>query len=281
MARIDHFIERANAITCRLNITSILGRKLGLSNLMTANAIPTSDKKCHSAPHVNCADCRLAAICLPISLEVEDINKLDDIIQRGRPVQKNDRIYYAGDVFKSVYALRSGAVKTVKNTEDGQEQITGFYLPGEIIGMDGLAGNIHLNTATTLETSAICEIPFSRLEELSTKIPTLQRRFFQLMSKEIIQDQQLITLLSKNSADERIAALLLSISSRNHNRGLSSKDFYLPMSRSDIGNYLGLTIETVSRVFSRFHKKGVISLDKKHVVINDIDSLKSVSSAIE
>lgn len=249
---------------------------------MTANNIyQTPEKKCHSAPHVNCADCRLAGICLPISLEIEDINKLDDIIQRGRPVQKNDHIYYAGDTFKSVYALRSGAVKTIKNTEDGQEQITGFYLPGEIIGMDGLAGSVHLNTAVTLETSAICEIPFSRLEELSTKLPSLQRRFFQLMSKEIIQDQQLITLLSKNSADERISSLLLSISGRNHNRGLSSKDFYLPMSRSDIGNYLGLTIETVSRVFSRLHKKGVINLDKKHVIINDIDSLKSTSLSIE
>ena len=248
---------------------------------MTASVFAQTEKKCHTNPHVNCADCRLAGICLPISLEIDDIGKLDDIIQRGRPTQKNEHIYYAGDTFKSVYALRSGAIKTVKNTEDGQEQITGFYLPGEIIGMDGLAANVHTNAAITLETSAICEIPFSRLEELSAKVPSLQRRFFQLMSKEIIQDQQLITLLSKNSADERIAALLISISARNHNRGLSSKDFHLPMSRSDIGNYLGLTIETVSRVFSRFHKKGFITLDKKHVIINDMDSLKSVSSAIE
>ncbi|SMF58062.1 CRP/FNR family transcriptional regulator, anaerobic regulatory protein [Alteromonadaceae bacterium Bs31] len=237
-----------------------------------------ANHQCHHNAQVNCADCRLAAICLPISLHVDDISKLDEIIQRGRPVQKSDHVYHAGEPFRSVYALRSGAVKTVKVTQDGQEQVTGFYLPGEIIGMDGLASNHHTNSATALETSAVCEIPFSRLEELSTQVPNLQRRFFQLMSKEITHEQQLITLLSKNSADERIAALLLSISTRNHNRGLSAKEFYLPMSRSDIGNYLGLTIETVSRVLSRLHKQEVIALDKKHVVISDMDALQNIAS---
>ena len=234
---------------------------------------------CHSNPEVNCANCRLASVCLPISLELEDISRLDDIIQRGRPVHKGKHIYRAGEEFSSVYALRSGAVKTVKITESGLEQITGFYLPGEIIGMDGIAFSNHTNSAIALETSAICEIPFSRLEELSTKVPSLQRRFFQLMSKEITQDQQLITLLGKNSAEERIAALLLSISSRNYSRGLSANEFFLPVSRSDIGNYLGLTIETVSRVFSRLHKLGIIELNKRHVVISDIDSLRNISTA--
>lgn len=241
---------------------------------------PNFDRQCHARPEVNCADCRLASICLPISLQIEDIDKLDDIIQRGKPLHKGEHLYHAGEGFKSVYAIRSGAIRTIKITEEGDEQVTGFYLPGEIVGMDGLASNTHTNSANALETSAICEIPFSRLEELSTKVPSLQRRFFQLMSKEIMHDQQLITLLSKNSAEERIGALLLSISSRNSNRGLSSKDFFLPMSRSDIGNYLGLTIETVSRVFSKLNKSGIISLDKKHVIINDIDELKNLSSAL-
>jgi CRP/FNR family transcriptional regulator len=240
----------------------------------------TTEKRCHSKPEVNCGDCRLSSICLPISLQLEDIDKLDDIIQRGRPVHKSDNVYHAGEEFKSVYAIRSGSIKTIRITEDGEEQVTGFYLPGEIIGMDGLATNHYSNTAIALETSAICEIPFSRLEDLSTKLPSLQRRFFQLMSKEITQDQKLITLLSKNSADQRIASLLLSISSGNHCRGLSAKDFFLPMSRSDIGHYLGLTIETVSRAFSRLNKQHVISLDKKYVIINDLDELKNVASAL-
>lgn len=237
--------------------------------------------QCHSMPQINCSSCRLNTLCLPISLEMKDIGKLDEIIQRGRPIQKGDRVYHAGDKFRSVYAVRSGAIKTISNTQDGQEQITGFYLPGEIIGMDGLANNSHSNTAIALETSAVCEIPFARLEELSTQLPSLQRRFFQLMSKEITNDQQLITLLSKNNADQRIASLLLSISARNHSRGLSLEDFYLPMSRSDIGNYLGLTIETVSRVFGRLHKNEIIQLDKKHVKITDMTALRNLAFTSE
>lgn len=236
-----------------------------------------SNSKCHTAPQINCNTCRLSALCLPISLQLEDIDRLDQIIQRGRPIHKADRVYHAGDAFKSVYAVRSGAIKTINIHQDGSEQITGFYLPGEIIGMDGLATNQHTNSAIALETSAVCEIPFGRLEDLSTKLPSLQRRFFQLMSKEIANDQQLISLLGKNSAEERIGALLLSISTRNHSRGLSADNFYLPMSRSDMGNYLGLTIETVSRVMGRLHKQEVIVLDKKHVHIQDMARLRALS----
>lgn len=239
---------------------------------------PSERISCHHAPQVNCADCRLSAICLPISLALDDIAKLDDIVQRGRPLQKGQALYSGGDTFKSVYALRSGAIKTSTMSKDGEQQITGFYLPGEILGLDGLATNLHTNTAEALETAAVCEIPFNQLENLSTQLPNLQRRFFQLMSKEISQEQQLITLLSKKNSDERIAALLMSISTRNHHRGLSSKDFHLPMSRSDIGNYLGLTIETVSRVMTRLHKQNVITLDKKHVIIQDIDKLRGIAS---
>ena len=129
-----------------------------------------------------------------------------------------------------------------------------------------------------METSAICEIPFSRLEELSLTMPSLQRHFFKLMSKEITNDQQLITLLSKNSAEERVATLLLSISSRNAKRNLSSLRFRLPMSRADIGNYLGLTVETVSRVFSRFQKQGLLEVDKKEIEIKDIDALQELAN---
>ena len=170
--------------------------------------------------------------------------------------------------------MRSGAFKTVCISSDGTEQITGFYLPGEILGLDGIATNTHTNTASALETSSVCEIPFHRLEELSIKLPNLQRRFFQIMGREIATDQELISLLSKNSADEKIAFLLLSISQRNSQRGLSATEFYLPMSRADIGNYLGLTIETVSRVLGKFHKTEVIKLDKKHVVILKMDEIK-------
>jgi len=218
------------------------------------------------------------ALCLPIALQHHEIDKLDRIIERGRPLQKNEHIYYAGEAFKSIYAVRSGAIKGFTVNNEGVEQVTGFYLPGEIFGMDGIGHPNHINAAIALETSAICEIPFSRMEELSIQLPSLQRHFFSLMSREITNDQQLITLLSKNSAEERVATLLVSISARNARRNLSGTRFRLPMSRADIGNYLGLTVETVSRVFSRFQSQGLLEVDKKEISIVELENLKKMAN---
>ena len=227
---------------------------------------------------VSCGNCRLNSICLPLALESDDIQLLDDIIQRSKPLQKNQHLYREGDEFQSVYAVRSGTLKAYKTTDDGREQVTGFYFPGEILGMDGISNNTHASSAKALETAAICEIPFSSLEKLSASMPNLQRHFFQLMSREITEDQQLITLLSKNSADERVAALMLSISTRNVRRKLSATQFRLPMSRVDIGNYLGLTVETVSRVFSRMQKMDILQVDNKEIEILDIQGLKNMAN---
>jgi len=218
------------------------------------------------------------ALCLPIALESNEIDRLNEIVERGRPLHKGDYIYHAGEGFKSIYAVRSGAIKGFTVNNEGVEQVTGFYLPGEIFGMDGIGHPNHINSAIALETSAICEIPFARMEELSIQIPSLQRHFFTLMSREITNDQQLITMLSKNSAEERVATLLTSISARNARRNLSGIRFRLPMSRADIGNYLGLTVETVSRVFSRFQKQEVLSVDKKEIEIVDLEQLKSMAN---
>ena len=227
---------------------------------------------------VNCGNCRLNAICLPLALESKDIDQLDDIIQRSKPIQKNQHLYREGDDFQSVYAVRSGTLKAYKTTDSGSEQVTGFHFPGEILGMDGISNNTHASSAKALETAAICEIPFSSLEKLSTLLPNLQRHFFQLMSREITEDQQLITLLSKNSADERIASLMLSISTRNARRKLSATHFRLPMSRVDIGNYLGLTVETVSRVFGRMQKLELLRVDNKEIEILDAAGLRDIAN---
>lgn len=246
---------------------------------MSSNTIATnSDPKCKHNPHVSCNNCRLSTLCLPLSLHSDEIDLLDHIVQRSRPLQKNQNVYHAGEEFGSVFAVRSGSIKAFRITDDGKEQVTGFYLPGELFGMDGIGGNQYPCSATSLETSSVCEIPFSRLQELSVKIPSLQRHFFQLMSKEITQDQHLITLLSKNSADERIASFLLSISSRNALRGLSATAFRLPMSRSDIGNFLGLTVETVSRVFTRLQKQSIIEVNNKEVQLLSLEELKQVAN---
>jgi len=233
---------------------------------------------CHAVPTVSCAQCRLNAICLPLTLHVEDIDKVNEIIQRGRPLQKGQHLYHANDPFHSIFAVRSGSIKTVAVTDDGQEQVTGFYLPGEILGMDGVGSDNHCNTAIALETTAICEIPFNSIEDLATGIPRLQRHLFQILGREIRADQQLITLLSKSSAEEKIATFLLSISSRNHRRRLSATAFRLPMSRADIGNYLGLTVETVSRCLSRLQKQNIIKADKREIVIENLDALRNMAN---
>ncbi len=249
---------------------------------MTVRLAATDDnsalKPCGHEYHVSCSNCRLNSICLPLALEKDDIAQLDEIIQRSKPLQKHQHLYREGDGFQSIYAVRSGSLKAYKTTDDGREQVTGFYFPGEIIGMDGISNNAHASSAKALETAAVCEIPFSGLERLSSMMPSLQRHFFQLMSREITEDQMLITLLSKNAADERVAALMLSISARNARRKLSTTQFRLPMSRVDIGNYLGLTVETVSRVFSRMQKLGILCVDNKEIRILDLPALKKMAN---
>ncbi len=195
-------------------------------------------------------------------------------------MQKNELLYHEGTPFQSIYAVRSGAVKGYRTTSDGREQVTGFYFPGEIFGMDGISNSSHASSARALETSAICAIPFDSLERLSASMPSLQRHLFQLMSREITDDQLLITLLSKNSADERVATLLLSIANRNARRNLSASQFRLPMSRVDIGNYLGLTVETISRVFSRMQKTGVLRVDNKEIEILDQEALQQAANLV-
>ncbi len=244
----------------------------------TGSAAVDSGQHCHQDFQISCSGCGLAQICLPIALEANDVDRLDSIIQRGRPLRKGEHVYRQNDTFGAVYAVRAGTLKSYSIDGAGQEQITGFYFPGEIFGMDGIGKNIYPNSAKALETAAICEIPFELLGDLSIRIPSLQRHFFQLMSQEIGADQQLIAMLSKNSAEQRVAALLISIATRYARRKLSATAFRLTMSRADIGNYLGLTVETVSRVFSRFQKSELISADGKEVVLINSALLRDIAN---
>ncbi len=234
-------------------------------------------RTCHTNSSISCGDCRLGELCLPIALDAQEISRLDEIVKRGRNLKKGDYLYREGDVFNAIYAIRAGSFKTFKSSWDGEEQVTGLYLPGEILGMDGISSNRHGGSAVALETGSFCEIPFNLLEELSARIPSLQGRFFRLMGQEIVKDQQMLTLLSSNAAEERVAALLLSISSRNHRRKLSPLNFRLPMTRAEIGSYLGVTLETVSRVFSRLSKQNIVAVDNKEIQVLDIAALKAIA----
>ncbi len=224
----------------------------------------------------SCVQCSLSNLCVPIAVSHDEIERLEDIIKQGKTISRGDHIFKEHSPFKSIFAVRSGAIKTYSVSEGGEEQVTGFYLPGEIIGLDSTNTETYSCSAKALERSSVCEIPFGQLEDLATKIPTLQHHFFQLMSKEIQDSRQLTMLLSKNSAEERIASLIISISERFKKRKLSNIQFRLPMPRNDIGSYLGLAVETVSRVFTRFQKTGLISVQGRELVIENMPALLEI-----
>ncbi|EGV18322.1 fumarate/nitrate reduction transcriptional regulator Fnr [Thiocapsa marina] len=225
---------------------------------------------------VACRNCSLSSLCLPMGLAPDDVERLDEIVKRTRPLHRGDFLFRDGDRFRSLYVVKTGSVKTFAPSPEGGEQVLGFHLPGEVIGLDAIDKDIHACSAKVLETSAICEVPFTRLEELTATIPSLQHQMYRLLSKEIGHDTDMLLLLGKKNAEERLAAFLLSLSKRLHKRGLSATDFYLSMSRHEIGNYLGLAVETVSRLFTRFQDDGLMNVDRKHIQLLDLATLESL-----
>lgn len=223
-----------------------------------------------------CSNCNLQELCLPRGLNAENMEKLDHVVKGSRPMQKGQYIFRTNDDFQSFYAVRSGSVKLYDSNESGEEQIIGFYFPGEILGFDAVEHHKHSCSAITLETTTVCSIPYEKINEISANIPGLQDQIFRLMSRELSKENKLLLTINKRSAEERLATLIISLSTRFKNLGYSAKEYNLPMSRQDIGNYLGLTIETVSRLFTKFQKNGLIRIDKKTVFLEDIDTLRSM-----
>jgi CRP/FNR family transcriptional regulator len=225
---------------------------------------------------IACSNCSLASLCLPFGLQPDDVERLESIVKRNRPLQRGQMLYGPGDKFRSLYVVKTGAVKTYTQTSSGDEHVIGFHLPGEILGLDAIQNDQHGCFAKSLETTAICEMPFTRLEELSINIPSLQHQMLRLLSREVSAEAQMISLLNNSTAEERLASFLLSLSERFKRRGFSASDFFLAMSRQDIGSYLGLALETVSRLFTRFQDQGILQVDRKHVQIKDIERLRDL-----
>lgn len=225
---------------------------------------------------VACRDCSLSTLCLPMGLRPEDVDRLDAIVKRNRPLQRGDHLFRAGEAFRNLYVVKTGAVKTFTQTNEGDEQVVGFHLPGEVLGMDAIQDGAHGCSARALETTAICELPFDRLEDLSSNVPSLQHQMFRLLSKEIGQEAEMMALLGRSTAEERVASFLLSLSDRFKRRGFSATDFFLSMSRQEIGSYLGLALETVSRLFTRFQDEKILKVERKHVQILDLDRLRAM-----
>ncbi|RLV58186.1 fumarate/nitrate reduction transcriptional regulator Fnr [Parashewanella curva] len=235
------------------------------------------NQKAHVGCTIHCHDCSMSELCIPVALNSNELDQLDSIIERKKPIQKGEQVFKSGDELKCLYAIRSGTIKSFTITEQGEEQITGFHLPGDVIGFDGINQNQHQSFAQALETSMVCEIPYTTLDDLTAKMPKLRQQILKLMSSEIMNDQDMILLLSKKSADEKLAAFISTLANRFGSRGFSQKEFRLTMTRTDIGNYLGLTVETISRILGRFQKSGLIEVNGKYITILNFDELRKMA----
>ena len=220
-----------------------------------------------------CEQCGIYRLCLPMGLSIPDLDQLDQIIKSNRPLKKGEHVYQAGEPFTSIYALRSGSIKSYYLNEQGEEHVLGIKMPGDLLGLSGINGNQYQNSAQVLETSNVCEIPFSQLETLGREIPGLSHHLLEIMSKEIQDEQHKSAMCSTMTAEARLASLIQTISQRFHARGFSATEFHLSMSRNDIANMLGLAVETVSRLFTHFQEQEILKVDRKHIQIINPEKL--------
>ena len=230
-----------------------------------------------------CSTCVLGQFCLPVGLSSDDINKIDTLVTERVRLKKGESLYRQGDELTAVYGIKFGTLKTEYALPDGREQITGFHLPGEMLGLDGIGENHYQSNAVALEDSEACVVRFSDFESLARQIPSLQHQFHKILSRELTQDQRHLLSLGSLRAEERLASFLLNLSDRLAVRGYSPTEYHLRMSREEIGSYLGIQLETVSRLFSRFTESGLIQIKQRHIKLIDMDGLVELagkSSAI-
>jgi CRP/FNR family transcriptional regulator len=227
------------------------------------NVVMFHERKTH------CQACTLRGCCLPSALGADGIGRFDQLIGGQRRLRKGDALYRAGSPFQAMYAIRFGSVKTSILAEDGREQVAGSHILGEIIGLDGIATGSHTCSALALEDVEICAIPFDRLEKLMQALPALQRSVRQTLAREVSRNHGLMLLLGSMRAEERVAAYLVDLAERYRQRGYSGSEFVLRMTREEIGSYLGLKLETVSRVFSRLQADGLVQAQGRDIKLLD------------
>jgi CRP/FNR family transcriptional regulator len=227
---------------------------------------------------VACSNCNLRELCMPVGLNPEELSLIDELVATRRKVKRGTTLFRNGERFEALYAIRTGVFKTCVVAEDGRDQVTGFQMAGEIIGLDGISGERHTCDAVALEDAEVCVMPFDKISELSRVVEALQRHLHRIMSREIVREHGVMLLLGTMHAEERVAAFLLNLVQRLHARGFSRSELVLRMTRQEIGNYLGLKLETVSRTFSRFAAQGLIEVRQRHVRILDVEALKKLVS---
>jgi CRP/FNR family transcriptional regulator len=216
---------------------------------------------------------------MPLGLNESEMERVDEVVATRRKVARGENLFRNGDKFNSLFAIRTGFFKTRISAEDGRDQVTGFQMAGEIIGLDGIVSDHHTCDAVALEDAEVCVMPFDRIEELSREITSLQRHVHKIMSREIVRENGVMLLLGSMRAEERLAAFLLNLVQRLHARGFSQSELVLRMTREEIGSYLGLKLETVSRTFSKFVDDGIVEVKQRHVRILNADGLKLIVNA--
>jgi len=229
-----------------------------------------------SAIKVACSNCNLRELCMPMGLSEHDLDKIDELVASRKKIKKGEFLFQSGSPFKSIYAIRTGFFKTSVTTEDGRDQVSGFQMAGEIIGLDGIVNDHHACDAIALEDAEVCVMPFERIEQISMEVKSLQHHVHKIMSREIVRENSVILLLGSMKAEERLAAFLLNLVQRLHARGFSQSELVLRMTREEIGSFLGLKLETVSRAFSKFAEDGIIEVKQRNLKIIKPDALKQI-----
>jgi CRP/FNR family transcriptional regulator len=226
---------------------------------------------------VTCKDCGIYGLCREVNGPDADLRLLETIVRNRKIFKRGELLYRIGEPLRAVYAIRCGSIKSYVLTNDGRVQITGFHITGEVLGLGAIVANQYMNEARALETTMVCEVPIDVLEAYSAEVPSVRQQMLNIMSQEILDNQELMLLLGKKNADERLATFLLSLSRRFQRRSYSPSQFNLSMSRSDIGNYLGMAEETVCRVFTRFQDDGLLATERRQVQLLDQDRLTAIA----
>ena len=228
---------------------------------------------------VACSNCNLRELCMPVDLSPADLERIDTLVGTRRKISRGESLYHNGESFNSLYAIRTGFFKTSVTLEDGREQVTGFQMAGEIMGLDGIVSDHHTCDAVALENAEVCVMPFEKIEELSREVNALQHHVHKIMSREIVREHGVMMMLGSMRAEERLAAFLLNLTARLHARGFSRSELVLRMTREEIGSYLGLKIETVSRTFSKLMEDGVLEVKQKNLRILKPETLRELVNA--
>lgn len=227
---------------------------------------------------IACSNCNMRELCMPVGLNDEELRRVDQLVATRKTIKRGASLFHSGETFTSLYAIRIGFFKTCVATEDGRDQVTGFQMAGEIIGLDGIVNDQHTCEAIALEDSEVCVMPFDRLEEISREVSALQYHVHKIMSREIVREHGVMFSLGSMHAEERVAAFLLNLLQRLNARGFSHSELVLRMTRQEIGSYLGMKLETVSRIFSKLADEKVIEVQQRKIVIRDTQALRRIAN---